>query len=63
VEAGSSCTKSGYRTEILKISRVQNTDLGKYEATASYNDERYSSRAELELSNAGSSVVSSNVSI
>ena len=47
-----------YRKEVLTISRVQSTDLGSYEATASYSDHRYVSIVELKLTNAGTSVVS-----
>ena len=50
-----------YKKQLLKITRVQSTDLGKYEATASFNDDRYINSVQLELANAGSSVVSSGV--
>ncbi|KAL5270637.1 hypothetical protein ACHWQZ_G001366 [Mnemiopsis leidyi] len=47
-----------YRKEVLTITRVQSTDLGEYEATASYSDHRYVSKVELKLTNTGTSVVS-----
>ena len=43
---------------VLTVSNVQTSDLGQYEATASYSEGKYVKSVELKLANGGSNVVS-----
>eukprot|EP00116_Pleurobrachia_bachei_P016153 sb/3476415/ len=47
-----------YRRDTLKISNVQSSDTGTYEATATYSDGKYTKTESMTLTNSGANVVS-----